>query len=116
MDATMLVAALSNFLTRLPWIVVAVIGIVIAAVRKSQNPKVSQLIIIALVLDLIMLAFSATVSTLVPYALMRDGGNTRDVGLVMASVSLCSSGVNALALALLLWAALGWREQPKPAL
>lgn len=112
MEAGFIVAALGGIATRIPWITVAVVGIVVAAVRREQHPRVSQLVIIALSIDLVLVLVSGFTSVLVPILMMQDGGNATNVSMALAGISLCSSGFSAVALALLLWAALGWRQRP----
>ena len=112
MEAGLLVAALSGIVTRIPWITVAIVGIVVAAVRRERHPRVSLLVIIALIVDLVLMLVSSFTAALVPIMMMQDGGSTANIGIAMAGISLCSSAFSAFALALLLWAALGWRHTP----
>lgn len=109
MDPQILLASGVTVLPRIPWILVAIIGIIIAATRLQQHPRVAQLVIIALCIELALNVFGTILSVMLPF-LVRDRGSTTELGMLMGGFGLCTSFIGALALALMLWAALGWRN------
>ena len=111
MSFELLPAILANLVTAAPWLTVAIVGIVIAAVRSSAHPQVSKLLIVILVVEIFLTVLSTINNVAMPILLRSNGYSISELGLLMGAVGLCLSFVRALMLALTIWAVLGWRTR-----
>lgn len=109
MQIELIAPMLLTLATNAPWIIVAMIGIVIAATRAGAHPQVAKLLIIIIIAKIGLTVISAITSLAIPLMVNR-GRTVAEVGMLSAGISLCMSFLRAALLALTLWAALGWRK------
>lgn len=114
MELEFIAPVLLTLATNVPWVIVAVIGIVIAATRADAHPQVSKLLIGILVAEVGLTVLSAFTIILVPLMMRNGNSSIAELGMLSGGIGLCMSFVRAILLALTLWAALGWRKSVSP--
>lgn len=97
---------LSSYLIQIPAFAIWLVGILIAVARWKQHPRVSQFMIMALVIFLLR----ALLIPLVQFWLHTRGGGLAGMGIQLSILNIASAFVGALAWSLILAAVFGWRK------
>jgi len=99
-------AFLPTLLIQVPLMLVMIAGIGLALARWQRHPRVSALLVIALVLQL-----ASTLSQpILQGILLSSGRSVSEMSGVFAILGIFSSLLHAVLLGLILWAVLGWRN------
>jgi hypothetical protein len=101
---------LVGLLPSVPRILVMLIGLAMAMLRRHNHPKVSLLMVIVLTVDLMLALAGPLVNALV----IRNVQSTQQIGLALGFWGAVSGLTYATTFGLLLWAVFGWRTPPPP--
>ncbi|NPV07677.1 MAG: hypothetical protein HPY83_06900 [Anaerolineae bacterium] len=95
---------LSNYVMRLPLLLLWLIAVIIALARWRQMPRVAPLVMLGLLIALLDAVVGGIVSTWLPMSLAQTAGPQR-LALLTSVLTLVRSSVQAVAWGLVLWAA-----------
>ena len=101
-----MISVLSNLLVQLPSMAVMVVGLIVAIARWQRHPRVSLLLVVALLAQLLT-SFTQPIAQNI---LIGTGASASELGLYFAILGIVSSIEYAVSLGLILWAAFGWRD------
>lgn len=101
---------LLSLLSAIPMVLVDLGGIVYALSYWNRHPRVSLLVVLALVLALANLVVGNAIMAVLPRWLIERGGDGRDMRSVFTVVGFFRSMLSAVSGILLLAAAFGWRD------
>lgn len=109
MITEILPAIFLQYAAQAPLYLIWLIGIVLATLRMQRHPRVSTLVIIALILFILQSLIGTALSIWLPLTL-RDGGlSASDIGSVFAFIGVFQTLVSAAGWICLLIALFGWR-------
>ncbi|MFM9940030.1 MAG: hypothetical protein ACKVP7_11100 [Hyphomicrobiaceae bacterium] len=113
MDINTLQDLAFRLLPHIPSVLVVMVAAVVALARRYRHPKVTDLIIAFAVIEVVLFVVSTIVYMQVPAYAAKAGYGAQDLQWIFAVVGFVHAMIYAGALALLLWAALGWRGESK---
>ena len=96
-------------ITQLPTLIVLIVAVIIAIARQKKHPQVSTLVTIFAVTEILLIVGGTVLQTVLPVLLRQDGQSISSIGAAFAVIGIGRSLIGAVTLALLLWAAFGWR-------
>jgi hypothetical protein len=105
---------LSTYLFQLPLFLVWLAGIILAIMRWQRHPRVSLLVLIALILILIETIINSFLGIWIPLMLSQQGATPGQMGTILAIWRLFASILGAVTWGLVLVAVFGWRDDLIP--
>lgn len=111
---TLLLAYIPTLAFQLPVLIVFLVGIVLAIVRWKKHPKVSLLVVVALVLFGFTTLANWASSPMIYVLSDQFGYDTETIGIVLTATSVLSTLINLLCWIFIVLAVYGWRKKLNP--
>ena len=110
--AAALIASLVPYLANAPVLIVLIAAAVVAVVRHQRHPAVSKLVLAFALIEIVLVVVTTWLSTNLPVLLVSRGHQPATIAYTFVVMGFVRSLISATALALVAWAALGWRSHP----
>jgi hypothetical protein len=106
--------ALSIIMLETPFLLVYLIGLILAIMRRKQHPNISLLAAIyfsgKIILSIINLG-----AAILPMYYVQQGNSIHEIGTILGIINLISNVVGTILSVILLFAIFGWRNEKKTA-